>query len=44
MSGADLFSYQALQAPGEDGDEGDLDQGDTVLFGPIEDSVQSPGA
>jgi len=29
---------KALQALGEDGDEGDLDQGDAVLFDPFEES------
>jgi hypothetical protein len=30
-----------LQAPGEDGDKGDLNQGNAVLFGPIEEIAQS---
>jgi hypothetical protein len=30
-----------LQAPGDDGDEDDLDQGNAALFGPIEEIAQS---
>ena len=31
-----------LQAPGQDRDKGDLDEGDEVLLGPVEDRVQPP--
>src|SRR4051794_32061621 len=40
MSGTDLLDHQALQAPTEDGNEGDLDEGDEVLLGPLEGDVQ----
>jgi hypothetical protein len=37
MSGADFLGEKALQAPGKDGDEGDLDEGDEVVLRPVED-------
>ena len=39
MSGADLLGDKAHQAAGQDGDEGDLDESDEVLLGPLEDGV-----
>src|SRR5688572_8716020 len=41
MSGVDLIDFETLEASGEDGNEGDLDKGDEMLLGPVEDSVQS---
>jgi hypothetical protein len=41
MSGADFLDHQALEASGEDGNEGDLDESDEMLLGPVEDRVQS---
>ena len=40
MSGADFLDHQALEASGEDGHEGDLDESDKMLLGPVEDRVQ----
>ena len=40
MSGADFLDHQALEASGEDGNEGDLDESDEMLLGPVEDRVQ----
>src|SRR5690349_2213795 len=40
MSGTDLLEHQALQAPGEDGNEGDHDKGDEMLLRPLNDRVQ----
>src|SRR4051794_12660153 len=40
MSGAELVGYEALQAPGQDRDEGNLDESDEVLLCPLEDRVQ----
>jgi hypothetical protein len=40
MSGADLIDFETLEASGEDGNEGDLDESDEVL--PLEDRVQPP--
>src|SRR3954469_5294921 len=37
-----LCGMMWLQAPSEDGDEGDLDEGDEVLLRPLEDRVQPP--
>ena len=42
MSGIDLLDHQALDAPGQDGNEGDFDEGDEVLLRPLEDRVQPP--
>src|SRR3954466_1054720 len=39
-SGAELVGYEALQAPGQDRDEGDLDESDEVLLCPLEDRIQ----
>jgi hypothetical protein len=36
MSGADLIDFETLEASGEDGNEGDLDEGDEVLLGPVD--------
>jgi len=41
MSCADLLGHEPLQAPGEDRDEGDLDEGDEVFLRPLDDGVQS---
>src|SRR5688572_30832719 len=41
MSGADLIDFETLEASGEDGNEGDLDESDEVLLRPLEDRVQS---
>ena len=41
MPGADLIDFETLEATPEDGNEGDLDEGDEVLLGPLEDRVQS---
>src|SRR3954447_11094376 len=40
LSGAELIGCEALQAPGQDRDEGDLDESDEVLLCPLEDRVQ----
>ena len=40
MSGADLLGDKAHQAAGQDRDEGDLDESDEVLLGPLKDGVQ----
>src|ERR1700692_565211 len=40
MSGAQFVGDEAVQAPGKDGDEGDLDEGDEVFLRALEDGVQ----
>jgi hypothetical protein len=35
---------EAVEAPGKDGDEGDLDERDEMLLRPLEDGVQPPAA
>jgi hypothetical protein len=42
MSGTDLLDHQALDAPGQDGNESDCDEGDEVFLRPLEDGVQPP--
>jgi hypothetical protein len=32
MSGAQFLGDEAVEAPGKDGDEGDLDEGDAVFL------------
>src|SRR5208283_3715458 len=44
MSGAYFRGDEALQAPGKDGDEGNLDEGDEVFLRALEDGVQPPVA
>ncbi len=39
-----MLDDEALQAPSEDGDEGDLDERDEMLLRPLEDGVQPPVA
>ena len=40
MSGAQFVGDEAVQAPGKDGDEGDLDEGDEMILRALEDGVQ----
>src|ERR1700734_469444 len=40
MSGAQFVGDEAVQAPGKDGDEGDLDEGDEMFLRALEDGVQ----
>ena len=40
MSGADLLNGQPFQAPCEDRDEGDFDEGDEMLLRPLDNAVQ----
>jgi hypothetical protein len=42
MLGAQFVGDEAVQAPGKDGDEGDLDEGDEMFLRALEDGVQSP--
>ena len=44
MSGAHVLGGEATEAPGKDGDEGDLDECDEMLLRPLEDGVQPPVA
>jgi hypothetical protein len=41
MSGAQFVGDEAVQAPGKDGDEGDLNEGDEMFLRALEDGVQS---
>jgi hypothetical protein len=42
MSGTDFVYHQALEASGQDGNEGNLDESDEVLRRPLKDRVQPP--
>src|SRR4051794_26275624 len=44
MSGADFLDDEALQAPREDRDERDRNEGDEVLLRALDDGVQPPVA
>src|SRR3954470_24086640 len=44
MSGADFLDDEALQAPREDRDERDRNEGDKVLFRALDDGIQPPVA
>src|SRR3954447_25468333 len=44
MSGADFLDDEALQAPREDRDERDRNEGDEVLFRALDDGIQPPVA